>query len=92
MVVLPSLKSSSLISLGQLCDDDCSVLLDKKKLYVKKNNSMVLEGNRNMKDGLWDIPIPYYDVGKRALQTDNYIHTPTHAAMYTTKTLSDISI
>ena len=28
--VLPNLHSSSLISLGQLCDDDCKIILDKK--------------------------------------------------------------
>ena len=28
--ILPGLQSSSLISLGQLCDDDCDILLNKK--------------------------------------------------------------
>ena len=35
--VLPHLKSSSLVSLGQLCDNNCKMSLDKKKLYVVKN-------------------------------------------------------
>ena len=46
-LILPKLKSSSLISLGQLCDDNCTVILDKKKLQVFKNNEVVLEGQRN---------------------------------------------
>ena len=54
---LPKLKSSSLISLGQLCDDDCVILLNKKKLYAIKEKVIVLEGNRNYIDGLWYIPI-----------------------------------
>ena len=36
------LQNASLISLGQLCDDDCTVFLDKQKIVVnknKKNNS-----------------------------------------------------
>ena len=34
--VLPNLKISSLVSVGQLCDDNCKLLLDKKSLYVGK--------------------------------------------------------
>ena len=52
VVVLPSLKNSSLISLGQLCDDDYRVILNKKKLYVEKDDKLVLEGNRNLTYGL----------------------------------------
>ena len=33
-IVLPELKSSLLISLGQLCDNNCNIYLDKKKLSV----------------------------------------------------------
>ena len=83
VVILPSLKSASLISLGQLCDDNCKVLLDKHKLYAVKKNTLVLQGDRNKDDGLWDIKIPYYDVYKKTLQTDNYHQPTTHAAMYT---------
>ena len=39
---LPKLKCLSLISLGQLCDDDCVILLDEKKLYaIKKKRNRV---------------------------------------------------
>ena len=34
--VLKNLQNSSLISLGQLCDDECKILLDKKELNVCK--------------------------------------------------------
>ena len=33
---LPALKSSSFISLGQLCDDNCIVFLNKNKVYAIK--------------------------------------------------------
>ena len=88
VVVLPSLKSSSLISLGQLCDNDCRVLLDKRKLYVIKEKNMVLQGDRNRTDGLWDIKIPYYDVYKKNLQSDNFHQPPTHAVVYSTSTFT----
>ena len=36
-MILPGLKSASLISIGQLCDDGCNVLLNNRKLYAMKN-------------------------------------------------------
>ena len=55
--VFPDLHHS-LISLGQLCDDDCLVLLHKKKLIAAKDGKIVLTGDRNQYDKLWDIPLP----------------------------------
>jgi hypothetical protein len=48
----------SLISIGQLCDDDCVAILDKRRLQVFKNNECILIGPRNKTDGLWDIVLP----------------------------------
>ena len=56
-MILPSLKSASLISMEQLCDDGCKVVLDQHDLTVVKNYSVILQGMRNKSDGLWDIPI-----------------------------------
>ena len=56
-VVLPNLTSSSLISLGQLCDNGCKVNLDKNSLNVYKDSKLIMEGTRNKINGLWDIPI-----------------------------------
>lgn len=56
-IVLPSLTSSSLVSLGQLCNDGCNVSLDKAKLQVHKDSKLILQGHRNNADGLWDMPI-----------------------------------
>lgn len=63
-MILPNLHSSSLISIGQLCDDGCSILLDKNKLWAIKNNIKILEDTRNQKDGLWDIPIGKTTISK----------------------------
>ena len=74
---LPALKSSSLVSLGQLCDDDCTVILDKNKLLALKNSEIVLRGSRNYLNGLWDIPIQ-----KSKLQSDNYNSPSIHSFNY----------
>ena len=55
--VFNNLQSSSLISLGQLCDNDCVIHLNKHELKVIKNQEVVMRGFRNQQDGLWDIPI-----------------------------------
>ena len=56
--VLPKLQSASLISLGQLCDDNCDINLNKTSIRVFKNKQKILQGKRNPNDRLWDIPIP----------------------------------
>ena len=53
--VLPHLNNSSLVSFEQLCDDNCKVLLNKKYIYLVKDNDLILEGHHNQSDGLWDI-------------------------------------
>ena len=54
--ILPQL-GTSLISLGKLADDGCIILLDKSTLNVFKNFKLLLTGTRNLRDGLWDIPL-----------------------------------
>ena len=51
-IVFHNLQSSSLMSLGQLHDDDYKVLLDKKELNVHENNQVLPKGHRNPTDGL----------------------------------------
>ena len=77
--VLPNLHSSSLISLGQLCNDDCQVILDKKELNVYKDSQVLLKGYQNLKNSLWDIPI----VG--SITPDNFIMPATHSGMYSSQ-------
>ena len=56
--VLDGMTNSSLISIGQLCNDDCVAILDKRRLQVFKNNKCILMGPRNKTDSLWDIVLP----------------------------------
>ena len=51
------LHSASLISLGQLCDDDCVNILDKNEINILKCKTHLLMGQRNKTAGLWYIPI-----------------------------------
>ncbi len=74
--VLDGLTNSSLISIGQLCDDDCIAVLDKRKLQVFKNSERVLEGTRNPTDGLWDIAIPLPSSSKTPTKSASWKQVP----------------
>ena len=76
-----------MISLSQVCDDDCTIELDKKKMYAVKTNKInitvdetdvFMKGTRNHKDGLYDIPIQ-----KTIITYDNF--TMPKLQGYTTK-------
>ena len=48
----PGISNSFLLSIGQLCDDDCWAILDKHFLHVFKDARLLLKGYRNKLDGL----------------------------------------
>ena len=85
--VLPQLRSSSLLSLGQLCDDGCDVILNKTNLYAVKDKELIIQGVRNKTDGLWDIPVT-----KRQVQQDNFIPPSSHAALYTSTPITSPAV
>ena len=45
--VLPNLRSSSLISLGQICDSDCTIIMNNKKLYAAKSSNIDINVNND---------------------------------------------
>ena len=57
-LVYPNLKNESLLSIGQLCDDNCRAIFEKDIMYITKENKIILQGKRNQFDGLWDIILP----------------------------------
>ena len=59
--VLDNLQSASLVSVGQLCDDDCEVNFSKDDMKVYKDRQLILKGKRNTTDGLWDINLTKND-------------------------------
>jgi hypothetical protein len=53
--VLDELKTGTLISLAQLCDDDCIAIFTKYDVQIRKNDEIIIKGNR-MPNGLWSLP------------------------------------
>ena len=75
-MILPGLKSVSLISIVQLCDDNCDVYLNRHTLLAVKDKEVILEGTRNQADGLWDIPVQKISI------TKNYNLPPKQLGLY----------
>ena len=56
--IFPNLHSA-LLSVGQLCDSDCTVTFDKNKVLVyNKDKALIATGFRDSKTRLWKIPLP----------------------------------
>ena len=57
--VLDGLKTgSALISIGQLCDDDCAAIFTKFNVKIIKDGNIIITGTRDSQNGLWTIPLP----------------------------------
>jgi hypothetical protein len=56
--IVPELASSSLISMGQLCDAGCSVAFTATDVNVSVNDTVVLTGHRTPNTLLWHFPLP----------------------------------
>jgi hypothetical protein len=53
--IFSSLNTASLISIGQLCDHNCTAVFTKTKVEVNNaNNNIVIQGQREP-DGLWHL-------------------------------------
>ena len=55
--ILPKLTNCSLLSIGQLCDNKCWGLFNKKDLLLFKKKKLILRGKHNHNDELWDVAI-----------------------------------
>ena len=56
--LFPNLHNN-LISIGQLCDDNCQVFFTKNSMKILKNNNEIIQVARSTTgDGLWNIPLP----------------------------------
>ena len=53
--IFPGLHSS-IISIGQVCDDKCIVNFDKHKFTLSENKYIIIEGYREPTNGLWRFP------------------------------------
>ena len=50
--IFDGIHSASLISLGEMCDDDCVAILDKSEIDILKGKILILKGHRNKTDDL----------------------------------------
>jgi hypothetical protein len=53
--ILPGLVHNSLISVGQLCNNECSVTFTQDQVMVSKNGKNVMYGSRDPKSRLWRV-------------------------------------
>jgi len=74
--IMPDLHSSSLLSIGQLCDENYSAVFTKKhgKIFDQHNN-IALTGQRNNQDGLWDV-----NFQSPIQQSQPQLHSPSPTA------------
>ena len=56
--VFPHLKNESLLSVGQICDDDCKVLFTKNDVKVIKDDKIIIQGQRSPTDKLYNVHLP----------------------------------
>ena len=49
--------TGSLISMRQLCDDDCIAIFTKFDVMFFKHNQVIITGLRDRTNGLWNIPL-----------------------------------
>ena len=98
--VLRTLSTGSLISIGTLCDDDCTATFSKNQITVTKNGTPIIHGTRNREDGLWYIPLPHnthppyaqqpLDTTKTAVShTSHAIYPNIPTCKYMTKNVRD---
>ena len=55
--VLDELRTGTLVSLAQLCDDDCIAIFSKFDVKIVKKDTVVIILGRRTPNGLWSIPI-----------------------------------
>jgi hypothetical protein len=65
------LKTGTLVSVGQLADDNCNTIFSKHAAYVFKNGKIIITGKRNLTNGLWNIPLNPTSTQKPPTPTNN---------------------
>ena len=55
--IFPKIQTAPLISLGVICDDGCTITLDKQEVYIHKNGEEIIKGTRHKKTGMWEAPL-----------------------------------
>jgi hypothetical protein len=77
--IFDNLKSGSLISIGQLCNDKCVALFTKYDVKILKHGKVIITGKRNAKNGLWNIPLAPKDNSSPTIHPQPTNRPPHHA-------------
>ena len=56
--IVSHLQSASLLLVGQFTDYGCTAELAYNVAKIKKDRQVLLQGQRNLRDGLWDVDLP----------------------------------
>jgi len=65
--IFPALGTTSLLSVGQLCDANCMATFTDKTVTITHNSKTILSGQFNMKTNLWNVNMPMH---KETSQTE----------------------
>jgi hypothetical protein len=55
--ILPGLVHNSLISVGQLCDNGCSITFTQEQVTASKNGKCVMYGSQDPRSRLWQVDL-----------------------------------
>jgi len=77
--IFPNLNAGALLSVSQLCDNECMVTFTAQHAQVHRHGRLVLQGHRAA-SGLWHVPLPARgsDIGQKQA-----IPVPTDTAFTT---------
>ena len=53
--ILSLLTNTSLLSIGQLCNDNCIAIFTNTDMLILEQDQVILQGKRNFLDSLWDV-------------------------------------
>ena len=84
--ILPELNPRSLVSIGVLCDHNCTATFDKHTVTIHRHNQPILTGPR-LPNGLWTLPLPQDQTKHHAytlftLKTQQQLVQWLHAAAF----------
>ena len=71
--IFPGLTQSSLISIGQLCDDGCTVVFKQNWAYIYKDGKLIMRGKRNLRNGMYEVNIKHLEVNESLLSANTNI-------------------
>ena len=81
--IFDEFKTGSLISVGQLCDDDCIAIFTKYNVNIMKQNRIIITGLCT-DNGLWSMPLSHNIKSSNTTTR----HEPTKATTSTTTSTS----